>query len=69
MKEYIVELFKDKVLVRTTNVTMSGQSMTLEQLAKRAYQMMMVSGYDQNYDAFSIKALNSEETFYMELVE
>ena len=50
MKEYEIKLYKNEELIRTTNMTISGQNLTMEKVAEQVYRLSMISGYNRDYD-------------------
>ena len=60
MFEYEVEFYKDDVKIRSTNFTVSGQNLTMEEVAEQVYRLSMVAGYDRDYDV--VVVLDPTET-------
>lgn len=54
MMTYDIELYKDDKLIRSTNISINGQSLTMEEVATHAHRLFMVAGYDKEFDGFSV---------------
>lgn len=67
--QYKVNLYKDDELLKTTNITISDQVLTMEEVAARAKTLMLVAGYDRDYDGFAVYDPTEEKNLYMDLIE
>lgn len=67
MKQYQVDLYKNSVLMRTSNLTINDIVHTLEEAASRARTLLLVAGFDKNYDALSVS--DGTNSTFTDLVE
>ena len=69
MTEYKIEFYKNDVKVRSTNFTVSGQNLTMEEVAKQVYRLSMVAGYDRDYDVVVVLDPTEVRNYSIDLVE
>ena len=68
MFEYEVEFYKDDVKMRSTNFTVSGQNLTMEEVAEQIYRLSMVAGYDRDYDVVVVLDPTETRNYSIDLV-
>ena len=68
MFEYEVEFYKDDVKIRSTNFTVSGQNLTMEEVAEQVYRLSMVAGYDRDYDVVVVLDPTETRNYSIDLV-
>lgn len=70
MKQYQVDLYKDNVLMRSTNLTINEIPLTLEEAASRARTLLLVAGYDKEYDSIRVVDMSDvSHAVFTDLVE
>lgn len=69
MTEYKIEFYKNDVKVRSTNFTVSGQDLTMEEVAGQVYRLSMVAGYDRDYDVVVVLDPTEVRNYSIDLVE
>lgn len=69
MTEYKIEFYKNDVKVRSTNFTVSGQHLSMEEVAKQVYRLSMVAGYDRDYDVVVVLDPTEVRNYSIDLVE
>lgn len=68
MFEYEVEFYKNDVKIRSTNFTVSGQNLTMEEVAEQVYRLSMVAGYDRDYDVVVVLDPTETRNYSIDLV-
>jgi hypothetical protein len=68
MKEYELEFYKNNVKMRSTNFTVSGQNLTMEEVAEQVYRLSMVGGYDRDYDVVVVLDPTETRNYSIDLV-
>lgn len=68
MKEYEIKLYKNEELIRTTNMTISGQNLTMEEVAEQVYRLSMISGYNRDYDVAVVLDPTETRNYSIDLV-
>lgn len=69
MKEYEIKLYKDEELIRTTSMTVSGNILTMEEVAEQVYRLSMIAGYDRDYDVAVVLDPTETRNYSIDLVE
>ena len=67
MRKYQVDLYKKNVMLRSINLTINEIPLTLEEAASRARTLLLVAGYDREYDAISVT--DGTNSVFTDLVE
>lgn len=68
MFEYELEFYKNDVKMRSTNFTVSGQNLTMEEVAEQVYRLSMVAGYDRDYDVVVVLDPTETRNYSIDLV-
>ena len=68
MKEYEIKLYKNEELIRTTNMTISGQNLTMEKVAEQVYRLSMIAEYDRDYDVAVVLDPTETRNYSIDLV-
>jgi hypothetical protein len=69
MFEYELEFYKNDVKMRSTNFTVSGQNLTMEEVAGQVYRLSMVAGYDRDYDVVVVLDPTGVRNYSIDLEE
>jgi len=69
MTEYKLEFYKNDVNMRSSNFTVSGQTLTMEEVAEQVYLLSMVGGYDRHYDVVVVTDPSESRNYSINLTE